>query len=84
MIFIINLTRGQMRFLTCVARVACLVYIIQFVHHDYRHINFSAGAPLNATKIAVMKASHVEVVRVGPELLFLVHKCCFLTFFCAM
>ena len=25
MIFIINLTRGQMRFLTCVARVTCLV-----------------------------------------------------------
>ena len=57
------------------------IYIIQFVHHDYRHINFSAGAPLNATKIAVMKVSHVEVVRVGPELLFLVHKCCFLAFF---
>ena len=26
MIFNINLTRGQMRFLTCVARVTCLVY----------------------------------------------------------
>ena len=26
MIFNINLTRGQMRFLTCVARVTCLVF----------------------------------------------------------
>ena len=29
MIFNINLTRGQMRFLTCVARVTCLVHIKQ-------------------------------------------------------
>ena len=33
---------------------------------------------MNATKVAVMKASDVEVVTVGPELLFLIHKCRFL------
>ena len=47
------------------------------------HINSSASAPLNATKIAVMKVSDVEVVRVRPELLFLIYKCCFFTCFCA-
>ena len=30
MIFIINLTRGQMRFLACVARVTCLVLVISW------------------------------------------------------
>ena len=32
MIFIINLTRGQMRFLTSVARVTCLVLYNQHKH----------------------------------------------------
>ena len=31
-------------------------------------------APLNATKIAVMKVSHHGVVTVGPELLFSIYK----------
>ena len=45
-----------------------------------RQINFYASTPLNATKIAVMNVSDVEVVRVGPELLFSIYKCCFLAF----
>ena len=36
MIFLINLTRGQMRFLTCVARVTCLVYINTGILYGFR------------------------------------------------
>ena len=42
---------------------------------QHRQFNSSASVPLNATKIAVMKVSDVEVVRVGPELLFSIYKC---------
>ncbi len=40
-------------------------------------INSSASTPLNATKIAVMKASHGRVVMCRPELLFSMYKCVF-------
>ena len=36
MIFIINLTRGQMRFLTCVARVTCIVLLKVVSHYGLR------------------------------------------------
>ena len=45
--------------------------------------NSSASGPLNATKIAVKKVSDVDVCMFGPELLFLMYKCCFLASFCA-
>ena len=47
----------------------------------HRHVNSSASAPLKTTTIAVMKVSDVVVVLVGPELLFLIYKCCFWAFF---
>ena len=40
-------------------------------------MNSSTNATLNATKIGVMKVGDVEVVKVGPELLFLIYKCVF-------
>ena len=48
-----------------------------------RHIaiNSSVSAPLNATKIAVMKDSHGRVVMFGSELLFSMYKYCFLACF---
>ena len=49
----------------------------------HRHINSSASTPPNATKIAEMKVSHHGLEIVGPELLFLIYKCCFLEFVCA-
>ena len=39
MIFIINSTRGQMRFLTCVARVTCLV-VCKCTHCNRLKLNF--------------------------------------------
>ena len=38
MIFNINLTRGQMRFLTCVARVTCLVPIKNDISAEHNYV----------------------------------------------
>ena len=68
------------------------VYQIRYtIKHLYnsvftcRHIaiNSLASAPLNATKIPMMKVSHGRVVMFGPELLFLMYKCWFMACFCA-
>ena len=48
--------------------------------HRQRRINYSARVPLNAMKIAVMKVSDAQVVRFGPELLFMIYKFWFLVF----
>ena len=44
-------------------------------------MNSSASTPPNATKIAEMKEIHHGQVIVGPELLFSIYKCCFLSLF---
>ena len=64
-------------------KVTLQLYIVDSVR-PCRHIaiDSSASAPLNATEIAVMKVSHSRVVMFGPELLFLMYKCCFLACFC--
>ena len=49
----------------------------------HTHINSSAGAPLNATKIAVMKVSHLGVTVIGPELVLLIYKMLFFVGFFA-
>ena len=41
----------------------------------HTHINSSVSAPLNATKIAIMKGIHWWMPMVGPEFLFLIYKC---------
>ena len=63
-------------------------YLCIFLHiynsvlpRRHTHLNSFGSAPLNATQIAVMKVSDVEVTKVGPELLFLIYKCCFLVIF---
>ena len=54
-----------------------------FLTRRHADINYFASSPLNASNITVMKVSDVDVVRVRPELLFSIYKCCFLACFCA-
>ena len=49
----------------------CALSLLSILYNSVltcRHINSSASAPLNATKIAVKKVSDVDVCMFGPEL----------------
>ena len=53
-----------------------MTIMIKFSIYMLVHCHYLTS-PLNATKISVMKVSHGGVVMFGPELLFLMYKCCF-------
>ena len=64
MIFNINSTRGQMRFLTCVARVTCLVSLICIYHVGHIRKNISLlrfELVIYATRFSLSRLTHLGV-----------------------